>query len=219
MATMLQVQRPCPTCNAPRLFEKPGINNLAHALVTLFLCGLWFPVWLIASALNTLSPYRCSMCGHAYGGGLIPAMLKGGIALLLMVALVSAISSRSTGESPDRLSSGTTGPVGVRPVERKSMEAPTLISQPAAAVYTPTNTPPRPGISSAAAATLKHYTAQAEKNDSFAQLRLGQLYMRGENGVPRDLVKAREYLLQAAMNGRQEAQTLLEKLKAEQNRK
>lgn len=45
------------------MFVKPGVNNLAHALITLFLCGLWIPVWIIITISNNGQPYRCTQCG------------------------------------------------------------------------------------------------------------------------------------------------------------
>jgi len=55
----------CPRCNQHRLFTKQGVNHLVHALVSLFLCGLWLPVWIIASMGEANIPYFCSQCGLA----------------------------------------------------------------------------------------------------------------------------------------------------------
>jgi hypothetical protein len=63
MAKLLQIQSHCRYCNQPRLFQKPGTSHLLHAIVTLFLCGLWIPVWIIAVIMNGSKPYRCSQCG------------------------------------------------------------------------------------------------------------------------------------------------------------
>lgn len=62
MATFDETQLPCPTCGGPVLARRRGCNHLVHALVTLFLCGLWAPVWLIAA--TSLGPYRCTKCGE-----------------------------------------------------------------------------------------------------------------------------------------------------------
>jgi predicted RNA-binding Zn-ribbon protein involved in translation (DUF1610 family) len=51
----------CPHCGCSRLFVRQGVNNLAHFLITICLCGLWIPVWLIIS-MNE-NPWRCSGCG------------------------------------------------------------------------------------------------------------------------------------------------------------
>jgi hypothetical protein len=46
-------------------------NHVLHAILTLFFCGLWFPVWII-SAMNTyVGPWVCSQCGTT-GGGVNP---------------------------------------------------------------------------------------------------------------------------------------------------
>jgi len=63
MSSQLQIQRHCPICQAPRLFTKPGLNNLIHALVTIFTCGLWLFIWLIVALINSRAPYRCTNCG------------------------------------------------------------------------------------------------------------------------------------------------------------
>ena len=55
----------CPVCHQPRLFTKPAPNHLVHGLVSLFLCGLWIPVWIIAAIVNSSKPYRCTFCGQA----------------------------------------------------------------------------------------------------------------------------------------------------------
>lgn len=45
-------------------------STLAHLVITLFLCGLWLPVWLLSSlsisASNASIPFRCNTCGRAY---------------------------------------------------------------------------------------------------------------------------------------------------------
>jgi hypothetical protein len=60
-----QTQHFCDTCQQPRLFTKPGVNHLVHALVTLFLLGFWLPIWLMAGIRNGSKPYRCTTCGQA----------------------------------------------------------------------------------------------------------------------------------------------------------
>ena len=59
----------CSHCETMRLFRAsvPKCNHLVHAIVTLFLCGLWIPVWAIAAfdAENRRQRVRaiCSVCG------------------------------------------------------------------------------------------------------------------------------------------------------------
>lgn len=52
----------CPHCGQERLFVRDGVNHLVHAIVTLLLCGLWLPIWFIASLSD--APWRCSVCGN-----------------------------------------------------------------------------------------------------------------------------------------------------------
>ncbi|MGD0253234.1 MAG: hypothetical protein ABSC01_11115 [Verrucomicrobiota bacterium] len=58
-------QRFCPVCNQLRLFTKPNVNHLAHAIISLFLCCTWVPVWIIICLVNAGKPWRCSVCGNA----------------------------------------------------------------------------------------------------------------------------------------------------------
>ena len=55
----------CPRCQKHMMFirtvETP--NHLVHALVTLFLCGLWIPVWIFAAMAAKTSEWRCTQCG------------------------------------------------------------------------------------------------------------------------------------------------------------
>ena len=52
----------CPHCGQQRLFVRQGVNHLVHAIVTLLLCGLWLPIWIIAAC--SFNPWRCSVCGN-----------------------------------------------------------------------------------------------------------------------------------------------------------
>lgn len=55
----------CRTCNARRLFVRTRhqTNHLVHALVTLFLCGFWLPIWIYLSCTEQADPWRCATCG------------------------------------------------------------------------------------------------------------------------------------------------------------
>lgn len=55
----------CRQCNQRRMFVRTRhqTNHLVHALVTIFLCGLWLPVWIYLSYTETCTPWRCSSCG------------------------------------------------------------------------------------------------------------------------------------------------------------
>jgi len=59
-----QEQRYCKFCDQPRLCTRPGVNHLIHALVSLFLCGFWIPVWIFIAIAHAGTPYRCTVCGQ-----------------------------------------------------------------------------------------------------------------------------------------------------------
>jgi predicted RNA-binding Zn-ribbon protein involved in translation (DUF1610 family) len=46
--------------------SEADVNHVLHLLVSLFLCGLWPPVWLLITLLHSLSVgevWRCQTCG------------------------------------------------------------------------------------------------------------------------------------------------------------
>lgn len=53
----------CDDCRRSVLLRRETPNHLIHGLVTLFLCGLWAPVWIIV-AMNGNGPWRCTKCGY-----------------------------------------------------------------------------------------------------------------------------------------------------------
>ncbi|MCW2957034.1 MAG: hypothetical protein JWO69_1903 [Thermoleophilia bacterium] len=54
----------CPRCQQQRLFTRQGMNHTPHLLASVFLCGLWLPIWaLIAASYNAM--FHCSQCGHS----------------------------------------------------------------------------------------------------------------------------------------------------------
>ena len=44
-------------------FVKERTNHVLHAVLSLFACGLWLPVWAFIGFTNTRAPFRCSSCG------------------------------------------------------------------------------------------------------------------------------------------------------------
>lgn len=59
---MAQASFFCPQCNQMKLFVGEEMSHAAHILASVFLCGLWLPIWLIMAA--TYNPqYRCNNCG------------------------------------------------------------------------------------------------------------------------------------------------------------
>jgi hypothetical protein len=55
----------CPYCRKMSMFVRTVDvpNHLVHAIVTLFLCGLWLPVWIICAIAAGEQPWRCTVCG------------------------------------------------------------------------------------------------------------------------------------------------------------
>lgn len=52
----------CRTCGRASVFQREAVNHILHLLITLFLCGLWAPVWLVLVILRP--SYRCTNCGR-----------------------------------------------------------------------------------------------------------------------------------------------------------
>jgi hypothetical protein len=59
---MNQTSFSCPQCRQMRLFQQKTMNHTPHILASVFLCGLWLPIWIIM-ALNDNEPWRCAFCG------------------------------------------------------------------------------------------------------------------------------------------------------------
>ena len=64
-----QKQAWCKLCKRHTLHfqEVEKINHVLHALLCLFLCGLWWPIWLLLTLCRTRYPFRCSRCGQVEG--------------------------------------------------------------------------------------------------------------------------------------------------------
>lgn len=67
-----QAQFHCYRCDAPTLHTRAAaeFNHLPHLIASLFLCGLWAPVWLLLAAIHESrkpEPYMCSRCGQPAG--------------------------------------------------------------------------------------------------------------------------------------------------------
>lgn len=54
----------CPQCRQPRLFQSKPVNHVVHLLASVFLCGLWLPIWIFI-ALSHVPTWRCSFCGFS----------------------------------------------------------------------------------------------------------------------------------------------------------
>lgn len=62
---MKQASFYCHRCQQMRLFSQQGINHVLHLLISIFLCGLWLPVWLIMTISEGNNPFHCQQCGFA----------------------------------------------------------------------------------------------------------------------------------------------------------
>ena len=51
----------CTPCQANTLHKRPAPNHVLHLLITLFLCGLWIPVWIVL-AIGPVD-WQCQQCG------------------------------------------------------------------------------------------------------------------------------------------------------------
>lgn len=54
----------CPVCQQQRLFTRQGMNHTPHILASVFLCGLWLPVWAIITATYD-ARFHCTLCGYS----------------------------------------------------------------------------------------------------------------------------------------------------------
>jgi hypothetical protein len=55
-----RIMRHCPHCRANTYQHRKDVNHLLHALITLFGCGLWLPVWICL--ILTTDPWHCESC-------------------------------------------------------------------------------------------------------------------------------------------------------------
>lgn len=84
---MDQTSKFCPVCQKRTLWARPGTNHILHLLLTIFLCGFWLPVWLLASI--RIGGWRCQTCG--YKGSLASRFLAPAVCVLLFVVVLSII--------------------------------------------------------------------------------------------------------------------------------
>jgi hypothetical protein len=65
----LQEMHHCSQCHRATLHVRTDHScpHLVHALITVFLCGLWIPVWIICtfSAREKNKPAQCTVCGNS----------------------------------------------------------------------------------------------------------------------------------------------------------
>lgn len=51
----------CTVCSQRVRVEQANFNTLLHLIVAVITCGLWIPIWLIASF--SPRPWKCGQCG------------------------------------------------------------------------------------------------------------------------------------------------------------
>jgi len=225
MARQLQEQIFCPTCNQQRLFCKDGTNHLVHAIVSLFLCGLWIPVWIIAAMLNSGKPYRCQQCGTptrtSNGGAKVLGIVGGVVAFLLVGSLLAAIIAQSVHklESPlpaaapaghiNKAAEPASSDAGQAAPSQAVQSAPTKVS--AAIATAAAEIAAEEKKAAADKATFKFHSDQAKVGNIGSMVRLGQLYLAGQ-GCQADTNEARIWFQRAADQGNAEAAQALKSL-------
>lgn len=59
--TYQETGRYCRRCQRHVLARRQGTNHILHLLITCLLCGLWLPIWILASI--RIGGWRCPRCG------------------------------------------------------------------------------------------------------------------------------------------------------------
>jgi hypothetical protein len=79
--------RACDNCEKMTLYISNPPNNLVHGLVSIFLAGMWIPIWLIL--LMVQKDPQCSSCGRSADAPTSKKFAKiviyGFIALIIMI--------------------------------------------------------------------------------------------------------------------------------------
>jgi hypothetical protein len=79
-----QTQHYCPNCGGLALSARSTPNHLVHALVTIFLFGLWLPIWVLACVCK--KPFRCQRCGSVTSAGTMPPPAPGALVAMPQAA-------------------------------------------------------------------------------------------------------------------------------------
>lgn len=90
---MDQTSRFCSVCQKRTLWARPGTNHLLHLLVTLFLCGFWLPVWILASI--KIGGWKCQSCGYkgSFGSSIYSLIALPAMCVLLFLMAVGFVTS------------------------------------------------------------------------------------------------------------------------------
>lgn len=54
----------CQNCQQQRLFTRHGMNHTPHILASIFLCGMWLPIWILMAIFYDAGFY-CAHCGYS----------------------------------------------------------------------------------------------------------------------------------------------------------
>lgn len=59
----VESQAYCDYCKCRVVTKRRAPNHTLHAILSLFLCGFWLPVWGAITLLLANGPWRCKTCG------------------------------------------------------------------------------------------------------------------------------------------------------------
>lgn len=62
---LCSIRANCKTCGGPHRFQKEGVNNVLHLLLSIITFGAWIVVWILSAIWNAcFVPFRCTDCGE-----------------------------------------------------------------------------------------------------------------------------------------------------------
>jgi hypothetical protein len=92
---MEQTQGYCPNCRVYVLATREGMNHVLHLLLSVFLCGLWLPMWVLLTIVDgATATYQCGRCGSvtsSSGPAAVRPSAGGTISYLLYVVFLLAL--------------------------------------------------------------------------------------------------------------------------------
>ena len=152
------------------------------------MCGLWLPIWILASLGNSGEEYRCVQCGSGpkRASWKVIGLSGSAVAIVGIIILVSLLifASRGNHEIAQSEADKAAGR-GDQVEDFKAVQAANLKAQTAQAV-------------------LKFQMEQSAQGSAYAQYKMGMRYLTGD-GVALDAPKARELLAKSAAQGNPEA--------------
>ncbi len=80
----------CNHCQRRTPHESTTTNHVLHLLATVFLCGMWLPVWLLMAASNDCDGAVCTRCGRRQKGDPSLLYLLLGVIVFFVTCLVFA---------------------------------------------------------------------------------------------------------------------------------